>query len=60
MADSVTDHNTLRVASVFQEEGLSVNWQLNQIAQLVERQARDLEVRGSNPGSGANFCLEVW
>ena len=25
---------------------------------MVERQARDLEVRGSNPGPGSNFSLE--
>ena len=25
---------------------------------MVERQARDLEVRSSNPGSGSNFALE--
>ena len=25
---------------------------------MVERQARDLEVRGSNPGPGSNLCLE--
>ena len=30
MADSVLDHNALRVALVFQGKGLSVNWQLNQ------------------------------
>ena len=28
------------------------------IAQVAERQARDLEVRGSNPGPGSNFSLE--
>ena len=28
------------------------------MAQVVERQARDLEVRGSNPGPGSNFSLE--
>ena len=32
--------------------------QLNLIAQVVERQASDLEVRGSNPGEGSNFSLE--
>ena len=26
---------------------------------MVERRARNLEVRGSNPGSGSNFCLEI-
>ena len=26
---------------------------------MVERQARDLEVRGSNPGPGSNFSLEL-
>ena len=25
---------------------------------MVERQARDLKVRGSNPGPGSNVCLE--
>ena len=30
---------------LFQEEGLRVNWQLNQDSSMVERQARDLEVR---------------
>ena len=26
---------------------------------MVERQARNPEVRGSNPGSGSNFSLEI-
>ena len=26
---------------------------------MVERQARDLEVRDSNPGPGSNFSLEL-
>ena len=30
------------------------------IAQVVERRARNPEVRGSNPGSGSNFSLEIW
>ena len=30
------------------------------IAQVVERRARNLEVRGSHPGSGSNFSLEIW
>ena len=30
---------------VFQEEGLNMNWQLNQDSSMVEYQARDLEVR---------------
>ena len=29
------------------------------IAQVVERQARDLEVRGSNPGTGSNFFFAI-
>ena len=29
------------------------------ICRVVERQARDLEVRGSNPGPGSNFSLEL-
>ena len=29
------------------------------IAQVVERRARNPEVRGSNPGSGSNFSLEI-
>ena len=58
MADSITDHNALQVASMFQKEGLSVNWQLNQNSSIVEHQARDLEVRGSSPGSGSNFLLK--
>ena len=30
------------------------------IAQVVERRARNPEVRGSNPGSGSNFSLEIF
>ena len=44
---------------VFQEEGLSVNWQLNQDSSMVEHQAIDLEIRSSSPGSGSNFSLEI-
>ena len=29
------------------------------IAQVVERQARNPEVRGSNPGSRSSFSLEI-
>ena len=29
-------------------------------AQLVEYQARDLKVQGSNPDSGSNFSLGIW
>ena len=29
------------------------------IAQVVERRAGNPEVRGSNPGSGSNFSLEI-
>ena len=29
------------------------------LAQMVERQARHPQVRGSNPGSSSNFCLEI-
>ena len=45
MADSVTDHTRLESCMLFQEEGLRVNWQLNQNNSMVECQARDLEVR---------------
>ena len=31
---------------------------IDRIAQVGERQARDLEVRGSNPGPSSNFSLE--
>jgi hypothetical protein len=44
MADSVTDQNVL----------CTVN--LTSIAQMTERQARDLG--GSNPGPGSNFSPE--
>ena len=36
MADSVTDHKALQVAFVFQEEGLSVDWQLNQDSSIAK------------------------
>ena len=36
-----------------------MNWQLNQDSSMVECQARDLKVRGSNPGPGSNFSLEL-
>ena len=29
------------------------------VAQIVERQTRDLKVRGSNPGSSSSFPLEI-
>ena len=38
----------------FQEKNLN----LDRDSSMVERQARDLEIRGSNPGPGSNFSLE--
>ena len=32
---------------------------LTRIAQVAERRARNPEVRGSNPGSGSSFALEI-
>ena len=32
--------------------------QINKWIELVERQAKDMEVRGSNSGPGSNFSLE--
>ena len=32
---------------------------LDRITQMVERQAGDLEVQGSNPGPGSNFSLDI-
>ena len=52
MSDSVIHRTALASGIVFQEEGLSMNWQLTQDSSMVERQAIDLEVRGSSPGSG--------
>ena len=57
MTDSVTDHNALHNIA-FNRGSLELYHQLNQAAQVVEYQAKDLEVRGSNPGPGLNFCLE--
>ena len=31
----------------------------DRIAQVAERRARNPEVRGSNPGSGSSFSLEI-
>ena len=57
MTDSVTDHNALRsIVFKIEVKTCTVNW--TRIAQVVEHQARDLEVRGSNPGLGSNFSLE--
>ena len=36
----------------------SLVWRSTRIVQVVERQVRDMEVRGSNPGPGLNFSLE--
>ena len=44
MAASVMDHIALQW-QLFEEESLKVNWQENQDSSMVERQARDLEVR---------------
>ena len=43
----------------FQEESLKVNWNKNQDSSMVERQARDLEARGSNPGQDSIFSDEI-
>ena len=42
----------------FQEEYLNMGWYWNLDSSMIERQARDLEVRGSNPDPGSNFSLE--
>ena len=39
----------------FQEERLNMNWNGN----LDRSIGSDLEIRGSNPGSGSNFSLEI-
>ena len=58
MADSVIDHTALQMVPIFQEEDIGMDWWLNQDGSMVERQARDLEVRGSSPGLGSDFSLE--
>ena len=46
------------VQNHFHGRSLDLYCQLNQIAQMVDCHARDLEVRGLNPGPGLNFSLE--
>ena len=43
---------------LFQEEGLRVNWQLNQDTSMVEHQAKDLEVRVLVPVQVQIFLLK--
>ena len=59
MTDKVRRPTTALHSIAFKRElwTCTVNWTL--ITQTVERQARDLEVRGSNPGPGPNFSLEI-
>ena len=57
LLDSVTDQNTLRSIAFKREiSTCTVSW--TRIAQMVELQARDLEIWGSNPGRGLDFSLE--
>ena len=43
---------------LFQEEGLRVNWELKQDGLMVERQARDLEIRFRVPVQVKIFLLK--
>ena len=43
---------------LFQEEGVRVNWQMNKDSSMVERQARDLEVRVRVPVQVQIFLLK--
>ena len=43
---------------IFQEEGLRVNWRLNQDSSMVERQARDLEGQVRVPVQVQIFLLK--
>ena len=46
------------IGMLFQEEGLRVNWQLNQDSSMVQRQARDMEVRVRVPVQVPIFILK--
>ena len=58
MTDSVTDHNAC-IALLSGEKFRPVSSIEPRVAQVVERQVGDLEVRDSNPGSGSNFSLKT-
>ena len=58
MAASVMDHVALQWWQLFQEEGLKINWHENQDSSMVERQARDLEVRVRVPVQVQIFLLK--
>ena len=57
MTDSVTRPQHLGYHCL-EERDLDMYCQLNS-AQMVEHQASDLEVQGSNPSPGSNFSLEI-
>ena len=44
---------------IIQEKNLNLIQATEPGSLMVERQARDLEVRVSSPGSGSNFSLEI-
>ena len=53
------DDIALQSWQLFQEESLKVNWQENQDSLMVERQARDLEVRIRIPVQAQIFLLKL-
>ena len=42
-----------------QEGDLNMSWHENQDSSSAERRSRNPEARGSNPGSGSSFSLEI-
>ena len=56
-------HTTLRIVHIalwiIESASSKPHVKKTRIAQVLERRAGNPEVRGSNPGSGSNFSLEI-
>ena len=59
MADSVMTAPLVKSGIRFKKEIWTWAGMRTRIAQVAERRARNPEVRGSNPGSGSSFSLEI-
>ena len=58
ITDSSTDHNSLDSIALGERFRPEPSIE-SLIAQMGERQARNLRVRGWNPGLGSSFSLEI-
>ena len=61
---SVTEEYVIQIKLLIENKLIicalgNLHYKISRIAQVVERRARNPEVRGSNPGSGSNFSFEI-